>query len=261
MSNLLLIGGGTHTNQLLKPALESQGTEQTRALIIPSAASTKNAYDRKVPATEDRFKQLGIATSVLHDYGETPSTQALDDKFGSASMLYIIGGNSPYFYDTVRNHGSDKRIKAAVYAGILLAGNSAGALASFQVAHINPAKQPGVEDWDFAFQPMLGIVNATATAHANQHDKRLHDTLNAQTRLENFSERFSETGLSLGFAIDVNAAIHVTPDTVAVVSAQDGSTVHVVQKNNEQLSITPAYEPGQLQELSSGIFSTESWKN
>jgi peptidase E len=255
MSNLLLIGGGTSTNQLLAPAIESQDTEQTRALIIPSAASTEKAYARKVPATEERFKQLGIATSVLHGYGETPSAQALDDKFGSASMLYIIGGNSPYFYDTVRNHGSDKRIKAAVYAGILLAGNSAGALAPFQVAHINPAKQPGVEDWDFALQPMLGIVNAAATAHANQHDKRQHDTVNTQTRLENFAERFSETGLPLGFAIDANAAIHVTPDSVTVVSAQNGSTVYVVQKNNEQVSITPADEPGQLQELSSGVFN------
>jgi peptidase E len=253
--NLCLIGGGHSSAELLSPAIESQGVERSMALIIPSACSTEKSYDRKVESVLKRFEELGVATSVLHEFAETPTSEKLDDAFGSATMMYVIGGNSPYFYETVRAQASGQRIQQATLAEKLLAGTSAGALAPFKVAHINPAKRPETEDWDFALQPMLGLVDAAATAHANQFDARPHNKTNRLSRLQDFSERFIETGLSLGFGIDSDAAIHATAGSVEVLSNETGSTVHVLSMLNGGVRITPCLEPSQLQELSAGVFS------
>src|SRR5690606_12924305 len=141
-----------------------------------------------------------------------------------------------------------------VLLGKLVAGTSAGALAPFRIAHISPAKKPAEEAWEFAFQPMLGMINAWATAHADQHDPRQGGRVNELSRLEDFATRLADTDFNIGFGIDNNAAIHVTPQKVEAIHTTENATVHVLGRSESTVTSLACREPGQLDELSGGVF-------
>lgn len=206
---IVAIGGGEKTPAVTH-ALELTGAEKPHVLINPSSASTQASYDRKVPMITQYFEELGASTSVLHEYGVDPSAERLAHELGRTSMIYTLGGNSPYMLRTMQRHGSDVAIAHAMHRGLVHAGTSAGALLPFELAHSNVAKRPAEEEWDYAYLETLGVLPGVATAHADQHDPTPHG-LRDQSRLEALAATFPQA-VDLGYAIDNHAAIAFTSD-------------------------------------------------
>ena len=234
---IVAMGGGERT-KAFDTTLELTGHEDVTALIVPTACSTERSYSSKVPLTVDRFRDLGVKTSVLHEFGQSPSQERIAHELGRASLIYTIGGNTPHLLNQLHAFGGFDPIREAVLSGTLHAGTSAGALLPFEIAHSNIAKKPAEEEWDYAFLPTLGVVPGVATAHANQHDPtpagRRQDT-----RLEALVSAFPQN-MSVGYAIDNGASLVITDDAVGSINETTGSRVHLLsRKNDSSISVEP----------------------
>ena len=236
--NIVAIGGGERTPHMQK-ALELTGDEKPRALIIPSTASTQSSFDKKVGIYEQAFQDLGVETDVLHQYGETPSNDAIADKIGKASLLYTFGGNSPYMIRTLAEHGTDKAIYNAVRDGKVHAGLSAGALLPFRLALSNPVSNPSEVDWEYEYlEPGVNLIDAAATAHADQHDPRLGET-REDSRMDAFVRTFPHAARK-GFAISNNASA-IFGDNAEVFTTKPEAFVKVVERDKAgAVTIRPA---------------------
>lgn len=227
--NILSIGGGNKA-----PAIEYARNflpDQSVA-IIPTACSTVISYNKKVAACLAFFDELGMQTEVLHNFEEMPPPHKVADILGAASMMYVIGGNTPHLLRTLPKYGAEQ-IRAELTNNKTLAGTSAGALLPFAAIHTCPAKQPAKEPgWDYNYVGGLGIIDAAATAHANKHDPTTQGP-----RPENRRQHFLKTlhnrhpGM-LGIAIDNDAALFVQGSTAQGVFANPDATIHLVQDGN-----------------------------
>lgn len=232
---IVAIGGGEKTKAVTH-ALDLTGAEKPHVLINPSSASTKESYSRKVPMITEYFHELGVSTSVLHDYEMIPSAQRIDHELGRASMIYTLGGNSPYMLRIMRCHGSDLAIRRAIESGVVHAGTSAGALLPFELAHSNIAKRPAEEKWDYKYLKALGIIPGVATAHANQHDPT-PSGLRKESRLEALAANFPGHA-TIGYAIDNDAAISFEAEGVtSVIRAKPEANAYLLHRSVNNLSV------------------------
>lgn len=67
----------------------------------------------------------------MHNYGETPTRTKIQYELGLTSLIYTIGGNSPYMLKTMRKHGTDGLLRQTIAKGTVHADVSAGALLPF----------------------------------------------------------------------------------------------------------------------------------
>lgn len=225
--NIVAIGGGDRT-PAIKRGLELAG-DPSRALLVPSAASTLKAFERKVLGATNFFNSLGVEVDLLHDFEEAPTRTRLEHEIGRAALIYTIGGNTPYLIKKLQEHGSDKLLKRAIkQEGVVHAGTSAGALLPFRVAHSNISARPSEENWDFEYlQSPVGVIDAVATAHANQHDPTPGGP-RPDTRLEALISSFP-ADITHGFAID-NGAAAIFGDNPQLIRANPDSNVHYVTR-------------------------------
>ena len=225
--NLCLIGGG-NKEPMAKQALDAAYSPDTptKVLLVPSACSTQKSYDKKVPSHLALFKAMGVATEVLHDFGQSPVDLA--QKFGEATVIFTIAGHSPSLMDNLKRHGTDRHYQEAADQGKMLAGTSAGALVPFRLSHINPTRLR-TEELDFTMLPMLDLIPAAGAAHANVVDEG--KTVN---RLTDFANRFSATDLEYGLAMENNAGLLVVSGIARVTHSDETAGIHVLCKNDQE---------------------------
>lgn len=238
LMNIVAIGGGDRLPHMEK-ALDLTGEEKPRALIIPSAASTQLSFDKKVSLYSQAFEELGVPVDILHEYNERPSADAISQKIGEASLLYTFGGNSPYMIRTLAEHGTDKAIYNAVRSGKVHAGLSAGALLPFRLALSNPAAKPAEVDWEYEYlKPGVNLIDAAATAHADQHDPRLGE-VREDSRVEAFVNTFPHT-VDRGFAIANNASAIFGDNAEVFATKPDAFVQYVERDKNGNVIVRPA---------------------
>lgn len=206
---IVAIGGGEKTPAITH-ALDLTGQTRPNILLIPSASSTPTSYEKKSKLYTDYFDGLGISTSLLHEFGEDPSANRIEHEIGRAALIYTIGGNSPYMLATMRRHGTDVALGNAIRGGKVHAGLSAGALLPFELALSNPAKKPEIEEWDFEYLAMLGLVEGAVTVHADKHDKTPNGP-RSDSRYEALVRTFPQS-VDHGYAIDNDAALVINDD-------------------------------------------------
>ncbi|TAL14142.1 hypothetical protein EPN95_04010 [Patescibacteria group bacterium] len=226
--NIVAIGGGDR-KPAIKKGLELAG-DPSRVLIIPTAASTERSYTRKVSDTMKLFGELGINADLLHDFGEDPSTTRVQHELGRASLIFTIGGNTPYMIQKMTEHGTNNLLKKAIENGVVHVGSSAGALLPFSLAHSNVAARPAEVQWDYEYlAPGVDAIYGVATAHADQHDP-IPGGLRPDSRLEALLNTFPED-INRGFAIDNNAAAIFGNDP-EIVRARPNANVRVLTRNS-----------------------------
>lgn len=233
---IVAIGGGNKT-PAIKEALNRTGEGKPSVLLIPSACSTPASYERKVPGLQDYFRELGTNVAVLHEYGRRPTGIRIEHELGNASLIYTIGGNSPYMFRTMREHGTDIAIENAIKQGRIHAGVSAGALLPFELAHSCVAARPAETDWDYEILAGLGLIRGIATAHANQHDPT-PSGIRPDSRLEALAQNFPKS-LSRGYAIDNGAAMLFSSTEPAVIFSDSDARVHTLTLQHGELDVRP----------------------
>lgn len=226
--NIAAIGGGSRANAIEFARERMNGQN---VLIIPSSCSNPNAFeaDGKVAKTVQAFTDQGFNTTLLHEHGEVPSQTKIDHEFGSADLMYILGGNTPYLIDNIKKHGTDKAMIQAVKAGAWLTGMSAGALLPFEKGFSCPAKRPESEaeaGWEYATYDTLGILPVAATVHADGYDPIYSGSPNVTKTLEGTRlDYFIASGLG-------NSARGVSMANGATIAVHDGA-VHTLYQSPE----------------------------
>ena len=232
--NIVAIGGGRRG-----PILETivDQLETPRAVLIPTACSVKDGYDKKVPACLKSLVGLGLETEILHAYNEDPSSDKVSELIGRASLVYIIGGNTPTLLAKSAEYGTDNALREGAQRGLWITGTSAGALLPFTYGMSCPVSDPETTPWEYEDLTCLDIfpVPARITAHASSIDP--HPTRQEQiTRFDHFQKTMPRS-TDLGFAIENNAALIMDGDTLSVRRAKPEAAVHVIHQGEAILDI------------------------
>lgn len=232
---ILAIGGGDKT-PAIKEALSRTGINKPRVLLVPSACSTEVSYNRKVSSLDEYFKNLGTEVTTLHEYGEKPSDTRIAHELGSASLIYTIGGNSPYMLRTMRTHGTDNAVRRAIEQGKIHAGTSAGALLPFELMHSCVAARPLEQEWDYDILNGIGVLPGVATAHANQHDPT-PSGVRPDNRRDALMTNFP--AVTYGYGIDNGAALLFSSSSPEIIISTPGASAHFIEKRGDSLSLRP----------------------
>ena len=222
--NVCLIGGGNKL-PMIKQALDAMYSPdvETSVLLVPTACSIPASYDKKVGPHKEMFTNLGVNVDILHAYGETPTPTELAEKFGNATIIFTIAGNSPYMMSNMKAHGSLAHIQQAATDKKMLAGTSAGALLPFAMSHSKPNAKIG-EPFDYTYIPMADIIPAAAAVHA-----KIVDAPKTIPRLEDFANTIGETGLQYGLAMENDAGLLVVQGIAQIARSNPEANIHVVE--------------------------------
>lgn len=240
---IVAIGGGPK-EPAIRTALQDSPFEHTHVLIIPTACSIPGSYARKVPASVSFFTNVfGLTPEVLHEYGETPTATKIQHELGKATLIFTIGGNTPYMLKRMEESTLGEVLSEKLREGTAIhSGVSAGALLPFDHIHTNPSARPSVESWDFKHLSGLGVLHGIATAHAGKHDPTPAGN-RPDSRLDNLVANFPDD-IRFGIGIDDGAAVII--GEMPRLITQPGTGVHLIEKAEAGISTRPIEDASEL---------------
>ena len=129
--DIVAIGGGGFLAEprnlaLEKYMLEQTGKERPRVLMIPTARGDDAEYVRKFHAA---FGELGATTADLPFFHRTPDLRAV---ILAQDAIFVGGGNTKSMLAVWREWDVPALLKEASVRGIVLGGQSAGAICWFE---------------------------------------------------------------------------------------------------------------------------------
>ena len=208
--------GGGRADQQSAPALthavEMTGQTKPKVLIATTPKTTPETASRGALLARNLFvDQLGLDTTLLHEFNSIPSDNELTEKIEAADLLYICGGDTDRMMKIWRKTVIAQLVSRQALAGsLVISGISAGAIAPFAWGHSDSlsyrTEQPD-EPWDYIAVDGLSLANAAITPH--------HDSASIMhgARSSNFLKMFAslaETKNTVsGFGIDNFAALQI----------------------------------------------------
>lgn len=126
--SLLIIGGGSRPESMLRRMIDETGIDQDNHYAIVLTMSGFNP-DTSGYYGERQFRELGIENIRSYDFGRSDDlTPSGRDSLENAALIYITGGSQSRFMDAVANEpGIAASLEKAHQNGAMLAGTSAGA--------------------------------------------------------------------------------------------------------------------------------------
>lgn len=114
--------------------------------FIPTAANVEEV-DFYVDEALEIFKKGGANVAIL-DVANAKAKE-IEDKIFTCDIIYVSGGNSFFLLNAMRKSGADNLIKAAINAGKIYIGESAGAaLLSPDISYMQKIDDKGALDID-----------------------------------------------------------------------------------------------------------------
>ena len=223
MSNIIAVGGGGFLSEPFDPALEKyivDQAEKDRPKVLMIAAARGDAADY-VERFHAAFGELGAETGHLPFFHRTPN---LRDLVLSQDVIYVGGGNTKSMLAVWREWQLPELLVEAYQTGIVMSGQSAGAICWFQY---------GVTDsWADRLRPLdcLGILPGSCCPHYDGEVER-RPAYHALIR---------DGDLPAGYAIEDGVAVHFRNGTLErVVSKRRGSQAYHVSVENGQVMERP----------------------
>jgi dipeptidase E len=165
MSNIIAIGGGGFLAEprnyaLEKYMLDQTGKERPRVLMIPTARGDDAEYVAKFHAA---FGELGARTQHLPLFDRTPDLSSL---LLAQDAIFVGGGNTKSMLAVWREWGLPEVLKQAYDSGIVLGGQSAGAICWFE--------QGVTDSWADRLHPLdcLGFLSGSCCPHYDGEAER-----------------------------------------------------------------------------------------
>ena len=157
-SNIIAIGGGGFLAEPRNYALEKYILEQTgktrpNVLMIPTARGDDAEYVAKFHAA---FGELGASTVHLPFFDRTPDIRSL---VLAQDAIFVGGGNTKSMLAVWREWGLPEVLKEAYDSGIVLGGQSAGAICWFE--------QGVTDSWADRLRPLecMGFLAGSCCPH------------------------------------------------------------------------------------------------
>jgi dipeptidase E len=165
MSDIIAIGGAGFLAEprnyaLEKYLLDQTGKERPNVLMIPTARGDDAEYVAKFHAA---FGELGAATRHLPFFHRTPDIRAL---VLAQDAIFVGGGNTKSMLSVWREWGLPEVLKEAYESGIVLGGQSAGAICWFE--------QGVTDSWADRLRPLecMGFLPGSCCPHYDGEAER-----------------------------------------------------------------------------------------
>jgi peptidase E len=212
MSNVIAIGGGGFVSDpgnlaLEKYLLDQSAKERPKVLMIATARGDDSAYVEKFHAA---FRSLGATTGDLPFFHRTPDLRSL---VLAQDVIYVGGGNTKSMLAVWRDWGLTDILREAFDAGIVLGGQSAGAICWFE--------QGVTDSWADRLRPLdcLGFLPGSCCPH---YDGEVE-------RRPAYHALMQQAQIRQGYAIDDRVAAHFRNGRLLqVVSKKEGATAYHV---------------------------------
>ena len=210
--DIIAIGGGGFLAEPRNLALEhyilaQTGKPQPRVLMIPTARGDDAEYVAKFHAA---FMALGAATAHLPFFHRTPDLRSL---ILAQDAIFVGGGNTKSMLAVWREWALPALLQEAYQQGIVLGGQSAGAICWFE--------QGVTDSWADRLRPLecMGFVSGSCCPH---YDGEL-DRRPAYHALMQAGE------IKPGYAIEDTVAVHFRDGRVErAVSKRSGARAYYV---------------------------------
>ena len=216
MSDIIAVGGGGFLSEPFDPALEKYILDQAkknRPKVLMIATARGDAADY-LTSFQAAFRALGADTGHLPFFHRTPN---LRDLVLSQDVIYVGGGNTKSMLAVWREWKLPEILREAYSSGIVLSGQSAGAICWFE---------HGVTDsWADRLRPLecLALLPGSCCPHYDGEAERRP----AYHALVQSGE------LPPGYAIEDGVAAHFRNGTLErVVSKRPGSKAYYVSAQN-----------------------------
>jgi peptidase E len=217
--DIIAIGGAGFLTDPGNLALEKYLVDQCRrdrpkVLMIATARGDDAAY---VETFHAAFGALGARTADLPFFHRTPDLHRL---VMEQDAIYVGGGNTKSMLAVWRDWGLVAILRAAYEAGIVLGGQSAGAICWFE--------QGVTDSWDDRLRPLdcLGFLPGSCCPHYDGEAERRPA----------YRALIQGGQLQPGYAIDDRAAAHFCNGRLErVVSKKSGSAAYYVSRNDGQV--------------------------
>jgi dipeptidase E len=225
--NIIAIGGGGFLAEPRNLALEKYIVDQTRkdrpaVLMIPTARGDDADYVAKFHAA---FGELGTTTQHLPLFHRTPDLRAL---VLAQDAIFVGGGNTKSMLAVWRAWGLPDLLKEAYESGIVLGGQSAGAICWFE--------QGVTDSWADRLRPLdcMGFLTGSCCPHYDGEVER-------RPAYHAFVQQGS---MKPGYAIEDAVAAHFRDGRLErIVSKKAGARAYYVSVdagvlNEEPLEVT-----------------------
>ena len=163
--DIIAIGGGGFLAEprnyaLEKYMLDQTGKERPSVLMIPTARGDDAEYVAKFHAA---FGELGARTQHLPLFDRTPDLSSL---LLAQDAIFVGGGNTKSMLAVWREWGLPEVLKRAYDSGIVLGGQSAGAICWFE--------QGVTDSWADRLRPLdcLGFLSGSCCPHFDGEAER-----------------------------------------------------------------------------------------
>lgn len=163
--DIIAIGGGGFLAEprnyaLEKYILDQTGKERPNVLMIPTARGDDAEYVSKFHAA---FGELGARTQHLPLFHRTPDLRSL---LLAQDAIFVGGGNTKSMLAVWREWGLPEVLKRAYDSGIVLGGQSAGAICWFE--------QGVTDSWADRLRPLdcLGFLSGSCCPHYDGEAER-----------------------------------------------------------------------------------------
>src|SRR5262245_33012186 len=191
MSDIIAIGGGGFVGDPANPALEKYLIDQARktqpnVLMIATARGDDAGY---VENFHRSFRALGATTRDLPFFHRTPDLRQL---ILEQDVIYVGGGNTRSMLAVWREWGLTQILREAYDRGIVLGGQSAGAICWFE--------QGVTDSWADRLRPLdcMGFLPGSCCPH---YDGEIE-------RRPAYHELLRTGQISPGYAIDDRVTTH-----------------------------------------------------
>jgi dipeptidase E len=210
--NIIAIGGGGFLAEPRNFALEKYIVDQTgkdrpKVLMIPTARGDDVEYVAKFHAA---FGELGAETEHLPLFHRTPDIRSL---VMAQDAVFVGGGNTRSMLAVWREWGLPEVLKDAYDSGIVLGGQSAGAICWFE--------QGVTDSWADRLRPLdcMGILPGSCCPH---YDGEIE-------RRPAYHALVQSGDLKSGYAIEDTVAVHFRNGRLErVVSKKAGAKAYYV---------------------------------
>jgi dipeptidase E len=191
MSDIIAIGGGGFLAEprnyaLEKYLLDQTGKERPRVLMIATARGDDAEYVGRFHAA---FGALGATTQHLPFFHRTPD---LRSTVLSQDAVFVGGGNTKSMLAVWREWGLPELLRLACESGIVLGGQSAGAICWFE--------QGVTDSWADRLKPLdcMGFVGGSCCPHYDGEAERRPA----------YHALLQKGELAPGYAIEDGVALH-----------------------------------------------------